>query len=82
MIELTKDLIKGFVGSCLVSGFDGSKAIPPLHEEMLDLCCSKHKYIAIAAPRRHAKSTAVTLSYTLASVLFRQSKFVVIVSDS
>lgn len=82
MIELTKDLIKGFVGSCLVSGFDGSKAIPPLHEEMWDLCCSKHKYIAIAAPRRHAKSTAVTLSYTLASVLFRQSKFVVIVSDS
>lgn len=51
-IELTKDLIKGFVGSCLVSGFDGSKAIPPLHEEMWDLCCSKHKYIAIAAPRR------------------------------
>ena len=82
MLELTKDLIKGFVGSCLVKGFDGSKPIPPLHEEMWDMCCSKHRYIAIAAPRRHAKSTAITLSYTLASVLFRQSKFVVIVSDS
>lgn len=82
MLELTKDLIKGFVGSCLVRGFDGSKPIPPLHEEMWEMCCSKHRYIAIAAPRRHAKSTAITLSYTLASVLFRQSKFVVIVSDS
>lgn len=82
MLELTKDLIKGFVGSCLVKGFDGSKPIPPLHEEMWEMCCSKHRYIAIAAPRRHAKSTAITLSYTLASVLFRQSKFVVLVSDS
>lgn len=82
MLELNKDLIKGFVGSCLVKGFDGSKPIPSFHEEMWDLCCSKHKYIAIAAPRGHAKSTAITLSYTLASVLFRQRKFVVLVSDS
>lgn len=81
-VELTKDLIKGFVGSCLVSGFDGSKPIPKLHEEMWELCCSDKKYVAIAAPRRHAKSTAITLSYTLATVLFRQKKFVVIVSDS
>jgi len=81
-IELTKDLIHGLVGSCLVQGFDGSKPIPAFHDEMWELCCSKYKYIAMAAPRGHAKSTAITLSYTLAAVLFRQRKFVVLVSDS
>ena len=59
MVELTKDLIKGFVGSCLLKGFDGSKPIPEFHEEMWDLCCSKHKFIAIAAPRHHAKAESL-----------------------
>lgn len=79
---LNKDLIKGLVGSCLVKGFDGSKPVPPFHEEMWELCCSDAKYVAIAAPRGHAKSTSVTLSYTLAALLFREKRFVVIVSDS
>ena len=79
---LTKDLVKGLVGSCLVKGFDGSKAIPAFHEEMWELCCSDARYVAIAAPRGHAKSTSITLSYTLAAFLFRERSFGVIVSDS
>lgn len=82
MVELSSSLIKGLVGSCLVKGFDGSKPIPLFHEEMWDLCCLKQRFVAISAPRGHAKSTAITLSYTLAAILFRQSKFVVLVSDS
>lgn len=81
-VELTKELIHGLVGSCLVKNFDGSKPIPEFHDEIWELACSKHRFIAVAAPRGHAKSTAVTFSYTLAEVLFRSSKFVVIVSDS
>lgn len=46
------------------------------------MCCSDSKFVAIAAPRGHAKSTALTLAYTLASILFRQSKFIVIISDT
>ena len=38
--------------------------------------------VAIAAPRGFAKSTAITHSYTLAEALFRQSKFIIIVSDT
>lgn len=79
---LSKELIKGLVGSTLVKGFDGSKPVPKFHEEMWELCCSAAKYVAIAAPRGHAKSTSITFSYTLASLLFRERKFVVIVSDS
>lgn len=79
---LTKDLIKGLVGSTLVKNFDGSKPVPAFHEEMWELCCSDAKYVAIAAPRGHAKSTSISFSYTLASLLFRERNFVIIVSDS
>ena len=82
MIELNKDLIKGFVGSCLVKGFDGSKPIPNVHEEIWELCCTNKKYVAMALPRGHGKSTAITFAYLLATLLFRQRKFAIIVSDS
>lgn len=79
---LTSQVIKGFVGSCLVKRFDGSLPIPAIHEEWWDLCCSPEKFVAIAAPRSHAKSTAISLSYVLANVLFRERQFVLLVSDT
>lgn len=79
---LTKDVLKGFVGSVLINRFDGATAIPQMHEEWWELCCSPHRYVAIAAPRAHAKSTAITFSYTLANILFRERQFVLIVSDT
>jgi predicted phage terminase large subunit-like protein len=79
---LDADTIKGFVGSVLVKQFDNPVPIPKVHEEWWRLCCSDDKFIAIAAPRRNDKSTAITLSYALASVLFREASFVVIVSDT
>jgi len=82
MIELTSDIIKGFVGTCLVKRFDDASQIPKFHEEMWDYCCSKKKFVAIAAPRGHAKSTSISLSYVLANVLFRNRRFVLLVSDT
>jgi predicted phage terminase large subunit-like protein len=79
---LDADTIKGFVGSCLLSRFDSPTPIPSFHEELWDIATSGHKKIAIAAPRGHAKSTSMTLSFLLASVLFRESKFVILVSDT
>ena len=81
-IKLTSQLIEGLVGSCLIRNFDGSKPVSPFHREWWELCCSDKRYIAIAAPRGHSKSTSITIAYTLAEVLFRSSKYVVIVSDS
>ena len=46
------------------------------------MCCSSHKFVAIAAPRGHAKSTAITHSYTLACIVFRVRSFILIVSDT
>lgn len=81
-MKLTSDVVAGFVGSVLASRFDGAAASPPFHKECWDLCTSDHKYVAIAAPRGHAKSTAITLGYGLATLLFRERKFLVIVSDT
>lgn len=79
---LNKDVIKGLVGSCLLKRFDGQAKIPQCHEEWWELVTGPEKFIAIAAPRGHAKSTAISLSYVLSCVLFRTKKFVLLVSDT
>lgn len=80
---LDSETIEGFVGSLLQRKFDQATAIPNFHKELWDLCCDeKNKYVAIAAPRSHAKSTSITFSYLLAALLFRQHQFVVLLSDT
>lgn len=81
-MRLTADVLEGFVKSVLWQGFDAPSEIPDFHRELWELCCSDNPLVAIAAPRGHAKSTAVSFVYTLASVLFRESKYVVLVSDT
>jgi predicted phage terminase large subunit-like protein len=44
--------------------------------------CNSHPQVAISAPRGHAKSTACTFTYALAEIVFRQSQYVLIVSDT
>jgi len=81
-IELNAALVEGFVSAYLMDRFDGSVPTPDFHREMWSDCCSDDKYVAFAAPRGHAKSSAITLGYVLAACLFRQRDFVVIVSDT
>jgi predicted phage terminase large subunit-like protein len=79
---LTAEVVSGFVGSVLAPTFEDSCASPTFHKEMWELCVSRNKFVAIAAPRGHAKSTAVTLGYGLATLLFRERKFMLLVSDT
>lgn len=46
------------------------------------MCCLDDPWVALAAPRGHAKSTSVTLSFALSAALFREAKYIVIVSDT
>lgn len=80
--KLTAELIYGFSVGLLQHNFDNPKPTPEFHKELWAYCCLPDKYVAIAAPRGHAKSTAVTLTYVLAEVCFRSSDFVVILSDT
>lgn len=75
-------VVEGFANACLVRKYDQATAIPDFHRELWNLCCSEKRYIAIAAPRRHAKSTSITLCWTLAAILFRKHRYVLIVSDT
>jgi predicted phage terminase large subunit-like protein len=81
-IKLTPQIIEGFAGSCLTKFFDEASQFEDFHRDWWEYCCSDELFVSIAAPRGHSKSTTVTIVYTLASVLFRQSRFVLIVADT
>jgi predicted phage terminase large subunit-like protein len=81
-MKLDKDLIHGFAGSILSRRYDNATPTPACHMEWWELCSSDHPFVAIAAPRGHGKSTAITHAYILASVLFRAHKFVLLISDT
>lgn len=79
---LTADIIAGFSSSLLQKNFDEPVTSPACHYEWWDLFCQPHPLVAIAAPRMHAKTTALTQTFALASVLFREREYVLIVSDT
>lgn len=48
---LTAAAISGLVKTVLSAKFDQAVETPPFHQEMWELFCSKHKQVAVAAPR-------------------------------
>ena len=81
-MKLTADIIAGFSASLLQQNYDQAVKSPDCHYDWWELCASDHPKVAIAAPRRHAKSTAITLAYALACVCFRSRSYVLIISDT
>jgi len=79
---LTADVIAGFSSSLLQKNFDGAVESPACHYEWWTMFCSNNPQIAIAAPRRHAKSTACTLTYLLACMVFRERSYALLISDT
>ena len=85
--EILKDIwcaetIHGFSESVLRRNYDNPVKTPKFHLEMWGLCTSDHPQIAIAAPRNHSKSTAITHAYVLAAALFQIHQYIIIVSDT
>ena len=81
-IKLTATIIENLVDKFLLHTFDNAAPTPSCHREWWEMACSDRKFVAIAAPRGHAKSTAITLSYALANLLFHSRKFIIILSDT
>ena len=81
-IQLTAELIEGMATSTLMQFMDNASEFGWFHREWLEMCCSDEPFVAIAAPRSHAKSTVITIIYTLAAILFRNRKFVLLVADT
>lgn len=80
MTEMNADLIEAFSGLFLSPMFDNKTPTPPFHREVWDLYCKDYERVAVAAPRSHAKSTALTHSFSIATGVFREQDFIVIVS--
>lgn len=79
---LTPRLVEGFTQQVLLKNFDNPLPIPEFHKILWKYCCLDDPRVAIAAPRGHAKSTAVTFAWTLCVVLFRFKQHILIVSDT
>jgi len=82
IVKLDRQVMEGFIGSCLVPYFDGAAPFKEFHRELWDLCTSDEQFVAICAPRRHSKSTTVTIGYSIAAALFRNAKYILIVADT
>lgn len=81
-MQLTAETIYGFSNTVLHKNFDNPVPTPKFHLEMWELVTSARKYVAIAAPRGHAKSSAITHTFVLACILFKERDYVLIVSDT
>ena len=55
---------------------------PVIHTDLLALMNSMNKFKAIAFPRGHSKSTAVSFLLAIYRIVFMERKFIVIVSES
>lgn len=74
--------IEGLTVGLLAAKYDNPKPIPDLHRELWEEFCCDHPKVADAAPRGHAKSTAITHAAILAAMLFRCKSFCLLVSDT
>ena len=81
-MHIDASVVYGFTVSHLTAQYDNLKDIPPFHLEMWDLSCSDNPKVAIASPRKHGKSTAITLAYILTVMLTRKKSFCLLVSDT
>ena len=79
---LDPEVLEGFAGSLLSPRFDNPCKTPQFHKDLWELCCSAEAFVAAAAPRGHAKSTAVTHCYALACALFMVKDNIMILADT
>lgn len=81
-MKLTSEAIEGLTVGLLAAKYDNPKPIPDLHRELwTEFCCDDPK-VADAAPRGHAKTTAITHAAIMAACLFKHKSFVLLVSDT
>ena len=79
-VQLSAALIEAFAGAFLSPLYDNPQPTPQFHRKCWELYCQPIDLCAVAAPRGHAKSTALTHDYVLATILFRAEDYVVVVS--
>ena len=81
-VALTPLLVENFAGAFLSPRYDNPTPTAPFHRTSWALYCSDEPLAAVVAPRRHAKSTALTNTFILAAALFRWESHIMLVGSS
>lgn len=79
--ELAEALL-GFTKTYLVERYDDPKDTPWFHLEWWALFLSDERQCAIAAPRGHSKSTAITFAYALFLLAFRVTRHLLVLGSN
>lgn len=77
-ITIDAQFMYGFVNEFLLETYDEQAPIPDFHVDAWGVVCDSHPRVAIAAPRGHAKTTAVAEAWVLAMLMFKCVDFAVI----
>jgi predicted phage terminase large subunit-like protein len=75
LLRLDAGAIEGFSERFLIDHYDERVPTPDIHRQWWKAVTSEHPRVAIAAPRGHAKSTALNHCYGLAASLFQIHPF-------
>ncbi len=81
-VKLTPEMIEAFAGVYLSNRYDSPQPTPDCHREWWEYYCSDALQGAIAAPRNHAKSTALTQDFVLANACFRIEPYIIVLGSS
>lgn len=79
-IPFDAEVIEAFAGVFLSPMYDNPQPTAPYHRECWKLYSSSALLVAVAAPREHAKSTALTHDFGLAAALFRHESHIMVAS--
>lgn len=81
-IKLTAEIVEAFSGLYLSPRYDQAQPTPQFHRDCWARYCSDHPACSTAAPRNHAKSTALTHDFILANVCFRVEDYIILVGST
>jgi len=62
--------------------FESSLKDPEFHKEIVETVDSDEKYVAIAAPRRHAKTTRISIRHNIWLMLYAKEPYILQISDT
>lgn len=80
--KLTADLVEAFCGMYLSPRYDNKAATPDFHRECWKLYTSDWQQCEAVAPREHAKSSALTMGYMTAELVFRSSDYAILIGST
>lgn len=73
------EVIEATSGAFLSPGYDTAKPTPDFHRECWERYSSDHPACATAAPRNHAKSTALTHDFIVNAVVWRWQEYIILI---